>query len=723
MGPFVVPGLLVVVTAASAVTLLARKHTEEKPKPQKPQSKHESNPEPKFKPKGADEEDWEWPIFDEWFSSETHSKQRKRRIAEVEENQDNQENAFEVVYLKQEGDWPDEMTVTLFSPHLVEVMRKCLPKMRALHLVEIEMGEFLPRERLADTTNPRISGNQLFLAMDTIRNYKIEQSETSVAAIAKLHLRHLLRFLEKEFKDTQAQYERMKWECSTSWSMLWAFLPPGEKVYYHCQISGEQCYGIVHGCDYDKNWRTFCAKLEVMDYNGQSYHACTVSCQIPEFEDERSFDSLDVCPMSFVTQRKQMEDTFLANGKRFYELSVKQNNCFMGFEGPLLRYEVLPETRHEQVVKHKADGRVMIDFWSFVKMNPRYHMGNASPPASSYRMSGLQEYSKLPDDEKLRLAPAIVYGFSFSIKKWGCFPVNGFSEILFDDHAFDDHLVMNNEVQKKMMLGLISQYLHDPEPRDGPRNYNVMPAKIDPISNKGEGCIFLCYGPPGTGKTLTAESIAEKLHRPLWAISASELSFKVEKMEENFTKILDIASSWRAVLLLDEADVYLEKRTSVGDPKRNAMTGIFLRLLEYYKGVLFLTTNRVTAFDDAFCSRVSMFIRYHRLTHSHRAKVWETLLSRVRLFDIDLDMFAVHELNGREIRNSIRIAHTWASNCKDPLTPQHILEVVKMLQGFRNDLQDAMLDESKNDHLFSSALTTLQQHQQPTLFSNTKNGT
>jgi hypothetical protein len=46
-----------------------------------------------------------------------------------------------------------------------------------------------------------------------------------------------------------------------------------------------------------------------------------------------------------------------------------------------------------------------------------------------------------------------------------------------------------------------------------------------------------------------------------------------------------------------------------------------------------------------------------------------------------------------------------------------------MLQGFRNDLQDAMLDESKNDHLFSSALATLQQHQQPTLLSNTQNGT
>jgi len=769
MGPFVVPGLLVVVVAGSAFKLIARKGTGEKLEESKSaaqesqsKSKHKSDSkfksnhklksskdadeedwECKLKSKAVDEEDWEWPIFDEWFSYETHSTQRKRRIAQVDEDL-NPGDPFEVVYVKQEEDWPAEMSVTLFSTHLVDILSKCLPRAGALQLVEQKEGKFCapPKkdfgefQSLADKTNPRISGNQLFLAMNTIRNYKVEEESESAAAAAavvaaaKLHFRHFLRFLEKEFKDTQKQYARMKQEGTTSWLMLWAFLPPGEKVRYHCQISGELCYGIVHGCDYNRNQRVLKVVLEVMDYNGQSYHACTVSSRIPEFEDERSFNSLNVCPMSFVKQRKQMEDAFLANGKRFFELSVKQNNCFMRFEGPLLRYEMLPETGFVQLIKHKADGRVMIDLWSFVKMNPGYQMGNASPPNSRYRESGLQTNNyncKLPDDESLRLAPAIVYGFSFSLKKWGCFPINGFSEISFDDHAFDRHLVMSNEVQKKMMLGLVSQHLHNPsQPKDERNNNvaNVIPA-IDPISNKGEGCIFLCYGPPGTGKTLTAESVAEKLHRPLWSISASELTLKVEKMEENFTKILDIASSWRAVLLLDEADVYLEKRTSTGNPKRNAMTGVFLRLLEYYKGVLFLTTNRVTTFDDAFCSRISMFVRYHRLTRFDRAKVWETLLSRVGLMDINLDMFAAHELNGREMRNSIRIAHTWATNCKESLTTKHILEVVKMLEDFRSDLQDAVLDESQNDHLFSSALATLQQQHQPTHLSSdntTSNG-
>jgi hypothetical protein len=160
-------------------------------------------------------------------------------------------------------------------------------------------------------------------------------------------------------------------------------------------------------------------------------------------------------------------------------------------------------------------------------MNPGYDMGNATPPTACDLMCGLQDSDNLPDDESLMLAPAIVYGFAFSIKQWGCFPLIGFSKISFDDHAFDRHLVMSDEVQKRMLLGLVSQYLQDPEETENvgrgnnTTEFDVVQS-IDPISNKGEGCIFLCYGPTGTGKTLTTKSVAEKLHRPLWAISASE---------------------------------------------------------------------------------------------------------------------------------------------------------------------------------------------------------
>jgi hypothetical protein len=83
-------------------------------------------------------------------------------------------------------------------------------------------------------------------------------------------------------------------------------------------------------------------------------------------------------------------------------------------------------------------------------------------------------------------------------------------------------------------------------------------------------------------------------------------------------------------------------------------------------------------------------------------------------------MFAVHELNGREIRNTIRTAQTWATSSKQPLTTQHILSVVKMLHDSREDLQDAVLEESQVHHPFSSEAATLEQ-QQPAILSNVDN--
>jgi DNA polymerase III delta prime subunit len=637
--------------------------------------------------------DWEPPKYFEWRSQKTG--RLERELISANEDEKKVENPFEVSY-ERKTDWPEEMSVTLFSSHLVEVITRCFPD----------------NKWLCDTATPKISGNDLFLRMDKIHEISGNDLFLRMDKTARLHIGYLLRFLKKEFKGIQTKYNRMMQESRTSWPLLWAFLPPGEKVYYNCEMSGELVYGIVHGRSYDKSARILNVELKVMDYNGDSYRECTRDRKIKEFEYERSFHSLPVCPMRFAKERcKQMEATFLANGKRFYELSVKAQNSFMLFEGALLRWERIPGTWCQSLAKHKADGRVMIDHWSFFRMNPSYDMGKASPGTADYhrrRALGLQEHEdsagssgndEVPNEESLQLAPAIVYGFSFRIKKWGCFPVTGFRQISFDDHAFDRHLVMGNEVQKEMLLGLVSQHLQEQEPIEGLTNKGML--AVDHITSKGEGCIFLCYGPPGTGKTLTAEAIAEKLHRPLWTISASELRFEVDEMEVNLVQILDIAYSWRAVLLLDEADIYLEKRTSAADATRNAMTGIFLRVLEYYKGILFLTTNRVTAFDDAFCSRISMLIRYHPLTHSSRAKVWETLLCRAELRNVDLDMFAALELNGREIRNCIRIAHTWATSCKEPLTTERVLEVVKMFQKSRNDLKDAVCIESQGQ--FSAA--------------------
>lgn len=115
----------------------------------------------------------------------------------------------------------------------------------------------------------------------------------------------------------------------------------------------------------------------------------------------------------------------------------------------------------------------------------------------------------------------------------------------------------------------------------------------------------MLHGPPGTGKTLTAEGISEFLKCPLYMVSAGELGTDSRYLELELQKILDICHAWGAILLLDEADVFLEKR-NMHDLHRNALVSIFLRQLEYFQGILFLTTNRVEV------SRISPLLRVNQ---------------------------------------------------------------------------------------------------------------
>jgi SpoVK/Ycf46/Vps4 family AAA+-type ATPase len=134
-------------------------------------------------------------------------------------------------------------------------------------------------------------------------------------------------------------------------------------------------------------------------------------------------------------------------------------------------------------------------------------------------------------------------------------------------------------------------------------------------------------------------------------------------VEQNLVRVFELATHWNAILLFDEADVFLESR-SLKDLRRNSLVSTLLRILEYFSGILFLTSNRVKTFDEAFQSRIHLAIRYHELDESQRRSIWELWLDKAdedieerRKFDVELekggDLVTV-PLNGRQIRNCFR---------------------------------------------------------------------
>lgn len=130
----------------------------------------------------------------------------------------------------------------------------------------------------------------------------------------------------------------------------------------------------------------------------------------------------------------------------------------------------------------------------------------------------------------------------------------------------------------------------------------------DAIAGKGGGAAILCAGPPGTGKTLTAEVYSEVMRKPLYSVQAAQLGIGERELEKNLLKVFKRAQRWNAILLIDEADVYVMKRGN--DLTQNAVVATFLRVLEYYSGILFFTTNRADLVDDAIASRCIARIDY-----------------------------------------------------------------------------------------------------------------
>ncbi|KAL8682482.1 MAG: hypothetical protein Q9186_001429 [Xanthomendoza sp. 1 TL-2023] len=161
-------------------------------------------------------------------------------------------------------------------------------------------------------------------------------------------------------------------------------------------------------------------------------------------------------------------------------------------------------------------------------------------------------------------------------------------------------------------------------------------------------------------------------------MSAGDLGLDSSNVESSLSNVLEMSTKWNAVLLLDEADVFLEQR-SAHDLERNKLVSIFLRMLEYYEGILFLTTNRVDNIDAAFQSRIHISLEYNELSTSSRRHVWLNFLSGSKTHGFsktDIDMLAEYRMNGREIKNVIKIAQLLAGRKKEVLGVGHVESVL-----------------------------------------------
>lgn len=590
---------------------------------------------------------------------------------------------------------------------------------------------------LAD--EPEIETETAFKHLEDFREFHVDLTvkleelkkdpETNKKAIKKTkktidHLGTFIKYVDIDFDDTKKKLYPLLKAGKITYDLLWTIFKPGE---------------IIYTPDYEGDGEPHCMK-----YRSSSYNKCKgyfgITGSIIKFDDDKigmatnvntlygfrgskPITSLHCYPFRYHPQQREIRQNLIERGKKYIECQGIHHRRYDGFA-----YLYVEE--RQRMMKMNVNGRIMVDFVNFKKNMPNYYdlnldardgdlettrkkdeeditnhtfaviktkagiyhvakietdeEGNETTPECEIeedKIDPIYKNVRICEDELLLCCP-VVYGFSFSQKSWIEFAVSKLEEVIFTPEAF--HSLVIPDSQKSIIKALVRSHTLDTS-----RNID------DVIAGKGQGLVSVLHGPPGVGKTLTAEGIAELVRRPLYSVSVGELGTSTSRLEENLKTILDVAHAWGAVLLLDEADVFLEAR-DIHDINRNALVSIFLRLLEYFQGIMFLTTNRVETFDPAFQSRIHVAIRYDDLSQKARLKVWNTFVQRVRdlegveveeFTDDDFTLLSKKIMNGRQIKNVVRTAQALALDEGVPLGMRHVINVIDVQKKFDEHLK------------------------------------
>ncbi|KAK0487643.1 P-loop containing nucleoside triphosphate hydrolase protein [Armillaria novae-zelandiae] len=431
---------------------------------------------------------------------------------------------------------------------------------------------------------------------------------------------------------------------------LWALISPNIHVYCRTPQTGQdqilwaRAFSIYSRFDGSSYGNVLC---DIISNDGEFFGVARVNLEINHFKGWKRIQDLEVYPLWIHPERAVLVKDAIYRGKKYAQLAKSSYHEIIS--GPaMIQVE-------EKLRKSNVHGRVMIDASAF-----RTYEANADKMNTPVHQ-GLSRNS-LTDSDYMICNP-VALGFCFGTKSWGGFAMDRLQDVVWSDEAFNS-LVLG-DTQKILIHALVKQHVARAAQYD------------DIVHGKGKGLIGLLSGKPGCGKTLTAEAVAEITRRPLYVVSAGELGTVPSSVDQMLSRILELAHRWDAVLLLDEAEVFLQER-STQDVTRNALVSIFLRQLEYYQGILILTTNLASQCDKALESRIHFCIYYPDLDYNARLRIWEMFLLKGSLdparglSDFNLDRLAQLQLNGRQIKNVVANAQSIALEYKAPLSMEHI---------------------------------------------------
>ncbi|RSL69586.1 hypothetical protein CEP53_002165 [Fusarium sp. AF-6] len=487
-------------------------------------------------------------------------------------------------------------------------------------------------------------------------------------------------------------------------------------------------------------------RVYYIDYDGSSYSGVGRQWTLDRFDGERDVTKLMFYPLRFEKDFESITSKLMESGERFQNLMFSTEPAVQ-HDGWTLTYDPAGDQIPDEAGKKAEyiDSDAIIDFHEAYQTNPSWKPVFSSftratfEPETSYDEFSIIQWSGpdrsratakltevvISDDDvlsllwnefvdvdnfmtdpdlrpveirqarrelsgkDLALLPSRMFVYSLRNRKFINADVQNLKPIEVMSDPFSDLKI--EEPHKRLIRSVVQDHFDKKLVQRQLRAQDIEPLEQDFIRGKGKGLVIMLHGAPGVGKTATAEAVASVHRKPLFAITCGDLGIHPREVEWTLSEIFRLANLWDCILLLDEAEIFLSRREKKDDNiQRNALVSIFLRTLEYYPGILFLTTNRVGVLDEALNSRVHVSIYFRHLDRQQTMALFKMNIKRsemiaeqraastneppLRIMGDEIKDFALENFynhaeapgglgtwwNGRQIRNAFQIATSLA---------------------------------------------------------------
>ena len=200
----------------------------------------------------------------------------------------------------------------------------------------------------------------------------------------------------------------------------------------------------------------------------------------------------------------------------------------------------------------------------------------------------------------------------------------------------------------------------------------------------GRGLSMLFSGPPGTGKTMAAQVVSSELGLEIYKVDLSKIVSKyIGETEKNLREVFDSAKRSNVILLFDETDAILGKRTEVKDShdkNANMETSYLLQKMEEYDGITIMTTNFTENIDKAFFRRISYVVHFTMPDYVSRKEIWQKMFPKETPIsdDVDFEFLAKNfEISGGNIKNIVLSSSFMAASESKKVEMKHVVKALE----------------------------------------------